>query len=103
MSASPLRTELLAIRATIDRLIDEAEKPVEKTPPAPAPRYLSVPMFAKHRGVSESTVRKWIREGMPVTIHAPIRVMVALADAWLDGQNERSRLRLVGNDNNTKE
>lgn len=52
---------------------------------APAPRYLSVAAFAKRAGVSATTVRGWLKDGMPHT-NAPgrLRVIVADADRWVE-------------------
>ncbi len=88
-----MRTELLALRASIDRILERLETPVAKAP-EPSQRFMAIPRYAERCGVSESTVRGWIRRGLPTTQQRPTRVIVDRADAWLDGQ--RPALRLVG-------
>lgn len=86
-----IRTELLALRATIDKILERIETPVGKTP-EPSQRFMTISRYAERCGVSESTVRGWIRRGLPTTQQRPTRVIVDRADAWLAGQPQTLRL-----------
>lgn len=91
-----IRTELLAIRARIDKALER----IDEVPVAPAPiqqpKYLSIADYAARCQVSESTVRAWEKRGLPVTATTPKRVIVQAADAWLEGRT--SKLRLVSSE-----
>ena len=56
-----------ALRAVLDEalreMVRELIEPYLASQPVPADRYLSVPDAAKLLGVSDGTVRSWIRQG----------------------------------------
>lgn len=67
----------------------------EGAPPKaqPEPIWLDVARFAERRGVSVSTVRKWLREGLPAARRERVvRIRVTEAEAWLDAGVERVRI-----------
>lgn len=72
-----------AIVALSSALVDEL-----RAPPAP---YLSIEDFAAYLGVSESTVRRMVAEGMPLTRprRRTPRVPVALAEEWILKKNQQ--------------
>jgi hypothetical protein len=67
-------------------------------PPAlPEPKYLGVTAYAKRCGVSATTVRQWIADGMPSTRSTGrTRIIVADADRWHEqGPGGKPALRAV--------
>ena len=80
--ASPI-TVIAMLRAQLDAL--EAQL-VPPTPPTPPRAYATIAEYAEHRNVSQSTVRKWLRRGMPhARVERCIRIRLADADRWADG------------------
>lgn len=80
-------TEADLLRALSKALLIVADQ--MQTPcPAPVqdrePKYMRVRDFARSRGYAESTVRAWVRLGMP---HVPAgrgsRILVTGADEWI--------------------
>ena len=59
----------------------------QSAPPAPPTLvYATIAEYADRRNVSTSTVRKWLRRGMPhARVERCIRIRVADADRWADG------------------
>ncbi len=77
------RAIFAAAKTVIDKLLHVSEKPVQ--PVDTSVRFASIRSFAERRGVSESTVRGWIKQGLPVTSVRPLRINIELAENWLDG------------------
>ena len=85
---SPVLTEeeravFVAAKAVIDKLLHAGEKPAQTI--ETSVRFASIRSYAERRGVSEGTVRGWIKQGLPVTSVRPLRINIELADNWLDG------------------
>jgi len=83
VSPATIVARLVAMRAELDDLIARAtqpeEKPVERLPPRVSPR-----AYARARGYTDGTVRRWCAAGMPhVGEGRARRVVVAEADAWI--------------------
>jgi excisionase family DNA binding protein len=58
----------------------------DRPPPAEPPRYMTPKEYSARLRVSERTVRKWQRRGLPVVrVGSVVRVRVLEADAWLAG------------------
>jgi excisionase family DNA binding protein len=76
------RVLLLQARA----LIDEALQTSGKERPQPsAPELLTLAEYAQHRRASISTVRKWVRMGLPHSrVGRLVRIDPALSDEWLE-------------------
>jgi hypothetical protein len=97
---------LLRMRAMIDQALAHDVSQVPAAPPAaptPKPR-MTIREYAEHRDVGISTVRRWIKRGLPhhQLGRKLIRVDVLKADAWLDDAGTRPvlpPLKLVENPN----
>jgi phage terminase Nu1 subunit (DNA packaging protein) len=74
--------------------------PAAPTPAAPEPLYMKLHDFARRRGVSYSTVRAWVVQGMPVRRIGPrlVRVAVRAAEAWLDARDARGPISRAADD-----
>ena|GEM_PF-4829966 len=86
-------TESDLLRALSKALLIVADQ-MQVPTPTPAkehePKYMRVRDFARSRGYSESTIRSWVRVGMP---HVPSgrgsRILVAGADEWISAGGAR--------------
>ena len=76
------RVLLLQARALIDEALQHSGK--EPSEPA-APELLTLAEYAHHRRASISTVRKWVRMGLPHSrVGRLVRIDPAQADEWLE-------------------
>ena len=90
MSLADLRAHLLRARAELDQAI--AALPLEDGP-APA-TYATVAGFALRQGVSGSTVRSWVRAGLPCTkIGRVVRIPIQQAEAWCSSGGANAAVR----------
>jgi hypothetical protein len=79
-----------ALRQIADVLSASPAAPIEQ-PAMQEPRALCVEKYAKSRGFSVSTVRRWIKIGCPhVLTGRGARIIVAQADAWLAAGGARA-------------
>jgi excisionase family DNA binding protein len=73
---------LLQARALIDEALQTSGK--ERAQPT-VPELLTLAEYAQHRRASISTVRKWVRMGLPHSrIGRLVRIDPAQADEWLE-------------------
>jgi hypothetical protein len=87
LRALALQTRELADQMLTRCALHSDAKPV--APPAPA-EWMTVKRFAQHRQVCASTIRKWIRLGMPHSRSGRVvRVRLRAADEWVDGDGPR--------------
>lgn len=89
----PDREAVKAIANALRQIADVLDAP----PAAPAgqptqePKTLCVDKYAKSRGFSVSTVRRWIKIGCPHVLSGRgARIIVAQADAWLAAGGARA-------------
>jgi hypothetical protein len=84
---------LLRVRAMIDQaLAHDISQPAPVAPMAsPLKTRMTIREYAEHRDVGVSTVRRWIKRGLPhhQLGRKLIRVDVIKADAWLDNAGTR--------------
>lgn len=96
------REQLLQMRATIDAMLLGGDQAPHPKPP-PMPSRLTIRSYAERQNVSVSTVRRWIRAGLPHTKLSPriIRIDPNAADEWIRRGGDRGRpvpLSLVSRD-----
>jgi hypothetical protein len=84
-----VKTIARALRQIADVL--DAPPAASAEQPAQEPKTLCVEKYAKSRGFSVSSVRRWIKVGCPhILTGRGARVVVAQADAWLAAGGARA-------------
>ena len=88
--------ELRTLHATLSRLL--AAEPAPAVPTVPAaplaelPPFLSIADFARHLRVGLTTVRRWVRDGLPSTRYERVvRIKTTEALRWLEQRGERGQ------------
>jgi hypothetical protein len=85
-----LHERLLALRAEIDSMLQELGPAPSVAQAQPGARFMKVGDFAAARGFSSRTIRDYCELGMPHRGEGKgRRVLVAEADAWIDGGGPR--------------
>ena len=82
MTAASLRHEVDALIAQAKRIRERLDEEVAADV-SPPPAWMTIEDYARRRGVSRSTIYRWIKLGMPVSKRGRVvRVDVEGADAW---------------------
>lgn len=90
MNLARARERIIAIRRDCDELLDELQEIEQGKAEA---LYMPPAEYAKRRRVTEATIRRWIKKGLPVARPPGSRltqVKVEEADRWCDGSIERN-------------
>jgi excisionase family DNA binding protein len=98
MEITPMNVRQILITLRDDPEARAIVREVISPKPEPEQLYATTDQYAARTGVSMSTVKRWIRDGLPSSRNGNIRrVHVADADRWIreGGRNQRAKASLI--------